>query len=200
MDEIEVAEHRMRVHPAFTGGPADEGYWLDSLQWALKSIGTYESMVERYAARLERNPEQAEWYIRASLVNRLYWDVLEVFVREMWTNGRGLRLTLIEWWMNATTGVIQKPSLGGKRTRRNFMRDLLIVATVNAIHEATDLPYEFDEPKPPRKPRTACHAVAERLAIPYATIRTIWRKSRLHLDRARESGRIPVARKRRRRS
>ena len=46
MDEIEVAEHRMRVHPAFTGGPADEGYWLDSLQWALKSIGTYESMVE----------------------------------------------------------------------------------------------------------------------------------------------------------
>ena len=200
MDEIEAAEHRMRAHPAFTGGPADEGYWLDSLQWALKSIGTYESMVERYAARLEQNPEQAEWYIRASLENRLYWDVLEVFVREMWTNGRGLRPTLIEWWMNATTGVIKKPTLGGKRTRRNFMRDVVIVATVDAIHEATDLPYEFDEPKPHRKPRTAGHAVAERLAIPYETIRTIWRKNRLHVDRTREAGRIPVARKRRRRS
>ena len=189
----------MRAHPAFTGGPPDEGYWLDSLQCVLASRGTYESMVEDYAARLERNPEQAERYVRASLVNRVYWDVLEIFVREMWTNGRNLQLTLIDWWMDATTGMTQKPRHGGKQTRDNFMRDVLIVATVDAIRNVTDLPYEFDEPKPGEEPRTACHSVAERLSMPYNTVRTIWQNSRFHVDCARNEGLIPAARKRRRR-
>ena len=56
MDDIETAGRRMRAHPAFTGGPADEGYWLDSLQWALASNGTYEVMTNNYAARLEQKP------------------------------------------------------------------------------------------------------------------------------------------------
>ena len=73
MDDIETAERRMRAHPAFTGGPADEGYWLDSLQCVLASHGTYKSMLETHAARLERNPGQAEWFVKASLVNRMYW-------------------------------------------------------------------------------------------------------------------------------
>ena len=147
MDDIETAGRRMRAHPAFTGGPADEGYWLDSLQWALASNGTYEVMTNNYAARLEQNPEQADWFVRASLVNRMYWDVLEVFVHEMWTRGRNVPPTLISWWMDATTGAIKKPRHGGKQTRKNLMRDVLIAATVSAIHDVTDLPYEFDAPK-----------------------------------------------------
>ena len=95
MDDIETAGRRMRAHQAFTGGPADEGYWLDSLQCALASHGTYESMLENYAARLEQNPGQAEWFVKVSLVNRMYWDVLEVFVREMWINGKHMPPALV---------------------------------------------------------------------------------------------------------
>ena len=133
MDDIETAGRRMPVRPAFTGGPADEGYWLDSLQWALASNGTYEVMIKNYAARLEQNPEQADWFVRASLVNRMYWDVLEVFVREMWINGRHMPPTLVAWRMDATTGVIKKPRLGGKQTRKNLISPLIKSAPSDSL-------------------------------------------------------------------
>ena len=199
MDDIETAERRMRAHPAFTGGPEDEGYWLDSMQCVLASHGTYKSMLETYAARLERNPGQAEWFVKASLVNRMYWDVLEMFVREMWINGKQMPPTLITWWMDKTTGVINKKHHGKKQTRKNLTRDVLIAETVSMIHDVTDLPYEFDAPKSGGEPWTACHSVAKRLGMPYATVRSIWRKNRVYGDHAREEGLSPAARKRRRR-
>ena len=50
----------------------------------------------------------------------------------------------------------------------------MILAAVNGIHDVSGLPYDFDEPKS-GEPRTACHAVAERLGMPFTTVRTIWR-------------------------
>ena len=103
------------------------------------------------------------------------------------------------WWMDKTTGVINKKHHGKKQTRKNLMRDVLIAETVSMIHDVTDLPYEFDAPKSGGEPWTACHSVAKRLGMPYATVRSIWRKNRVYGDLAREEGLSPAARKRRRR-
>ena len=147
-----------------------------------------------------KTPNRQTGFLRASLVKRMYWNVLEVFVREMWINGKDMPPTLIAWWMDKTTGVIKKPRHGGKQTRKNLMRDVLIAETVSAIHDVTDLPYEFDAPKSGGDPWTACHSVAKRLGMPYATVRSIWRKNRVYGDHAREEGLIPAAQKQRRRT
>ena len=98
-------------------------------------------------------------------------------------------------------GVTTKPIRGGEHDRKNQMRDVIIAATVNMVHHVTDLPYEFDETsKPGRVPRTACHSVAERLGMPFNTVRTIWRKNRDDVDLARGDGGVPPARGRRRRT
>ena len=201
MDNIEVVERRMRAHPAFTGGPADEGYWLDAMQCTLASLGRYDAMVELRVDGLEQSPEGIEWHIAASSRAGFHWDVLDTLARRLWTGGKGLPPKLTAWWLDATTGVTKKPSRGGRHDRSNTMRDAIIVTTINAIHDVTDLPYDFDETsKPGRAPRTACHSVAERLGKSYATVRSIWRKSRFLVDHAREIGRIPPARKRQRRT
>ena len=52
MDESRLAElkRRIRAHPAFHGGPADETYWLDFMEWTLAEFGTYDFRVECAAA------------------------------------------------------------------------------------------------------------------------------------------------------
>ena len=126
--------------------------------------------------------------------------MLDTLVRRLWTGGKGVPVRLAAWWMDATTGVSEKPTRGGRHDRKNLMRDFIIATTINAIHDVTDLPYDFDEPsKPGRTVRTACHSVAERLSMPYATVRSIWWKNRSSVAKGREAGYIPPARKRQRR-
>ena len=119
----------------------------------------------------------------------------------LWTNGKPVPPTLVEWWMDFTMGVIKKPIRGGRHDRKSQARDVIIAATVNMVHHVTDLPSEFDETsKPGRTPRTACHSVAERLGMPFNTVRTIWRNNRDYVDLARGDGGVPQARGRRRRT
>ena len=63
----------------------------------------------------------------------------------LWTNGKPVPPTLVEWWMDATMGVIKKPIRGGRHDRKSQARDVIIAATVNMVHHVTDLPSEFDE-------------------------------------------------------
>ena len=57
MDDRSTVEHRLPPRSEFTGGPDDEGRWLDVMQYALASFGTYEFMVKQHGARLEQRPE-----------------------------------------------------------------------------------------------------------------------------------------------
>ena len=180
MHEIKTVERRLPPRSEFTGGPDDEERWLDVMEWTLAHFGSYEFAVERHAAWLfEQKEEELRWFVIASAQDRMYWDVLEFLLRRLWTTGRPVPRVLVAWWMNATTGVIEKPIRGGRHDRRNIFRDRIIATIVNMVRQVTDLPYEFDETsyKRGRAPRTACHSVAERLDMPFATVRTIWRKT-----------------------
>lgn len=203
MDEAKHAEllRRVRAHPAFHGGPSDEGYWLDLMELYLADFGTYEFKVEFLADNLERHPERVRAYVAASERDRLFWDVLNRLVPQLWRNEKDVPVEFLKWWMDATTGVSDKPSRSGEHGRRNQMRDLTIVWAVNGIRDVTDLPYDFDEPSEPgRLPRSACHVVAGRLGWTYGKVRSIWRKNRSIVDRTREHGLVPPARARTRRT
>ena len=201
MDESRLAElkRRIRAHPAFHGGPADEIYWLDFMECTLAEFGTYDFQVEFRADMLSRHPEQVPTYVVASESDRLAWDVLSRLVPLLWRTERVMPAVLLEWWMDKTTGIRDRPRSSGKHGRRNRMRDLTIVTAVNGIRNVTDLPYEFDESSG-REPRTACHVVAERLGSPYESVRSIWRKNRSIVKRARAHGLVPPARPRTRRN
>ena len=62
MDESRLAElkRRIRAHPAFHGGPADETYWLDFMEWTLAEFGTYDFMGEVLADNLKHHPDQVQ--------------------------------------------------------------------------------------------------------------------------------------------
>ena len=72
MDEAQHAEllRRVRAHPAFHGGPADEGYWLDLMELHLAKFGSYEFKIEMLADSLERHPERLPTYVAASEYGR----------------------------------------------------------------------------------------------------------------------------------
>ena len=66
MADLETLRRRICEHPAFQGGPADEDYWLDFLEFTLAKYGTYDFMVERRADWCERQPEMLYAYIITS--------------------------------------------------------------------------------------------------------------------------------------
>ena len=198
MADVEALKRRIRAHPAFGGGPADEGYWLDFLECTLAKFGSYEFMVDCLADSCERQPETLAAYIVVSEHDRLTWDALHALVPRLRADGKDVPPALRDWCMDVATGVSKRPKQGGKVKWRNRARDISIVAAVNGIRDVTDLPFEFDEPKS-REPRSACHVVAERLDMKYPTVRTIWRKNRSIVDRAREHGLVPPGRGRTRR-
>lgn len=201
MDDNGPVERQTHVDPAFTGGSEAATFWLDCMERVLAKGGSYEATVEFLTDALAQNPGQIGWHIDESARAGLSWDVLDMFVRRQWTSGKPLPIETAVWWLDATTGVTKKPIRDGKRDRRNLMRDSIIAMTINTIHDVTDLPYEFDEPsKPGREPRTACHLVAERLGMPYHTVRSIFENQRPSMIKARKNGRLPPARKRRRRT
>ena len=203
MDDARHAEllRRVRAHPAFHGGPSDEGYWLDLMELLLAEFGHYDFGVEILADSLKQHPERIPAYVAASEKDRLFWDVLDRLVPKLWRNDKVMPDVLLNWSMDNTTDVPDKPSRSGEHGRRNRMRDLTIVWAVNGVRDVTDLPYEFHEPSEPgRMPRTACHVVAERLGWTYGKVLSIWRKNRSIVDRAREHGLVPPARARTRRT
>ena len=198
MDDVEVLKRRIRAHPAFQGGPADEDYWLDFLEVILEEFASYECMIEQLADSLERHPEKLPAYLCGSEKDLLFWDVLHALVPRLWLGKKAVFPALIKWWMDATTGVLVKPKRGGKVVWRNRMRDAVIVTAVNGIREVSGIPYEFDEPNF-TTPHTACHVVARRLGMSFATVRSIWRKNKSIVDDARAHGLVPPPRTRKRR-
>ena len=58
MADVEALKRRIRAHPAFGGGPADEGYWLDFLEFTLAKFESYEFMVDCLADSCERQPKR----------------------------------------------------------------------------------------------------------------------------------------------
>ena len=198
MADLEPLKRRLRAYQALQDGPADEDYWLDFLEFTLAKCASYESMIERLGDLLEQHPEKLPVYLHESEKNRLPWDVLHALVPRLWRGKKVVFPALMKWWMDATTGVIVKPKRGGKVVVKNKIRDSVIVVVVNRIRDVSGIPYEFDEPKF-GTPHTACHVVARRLGMRYATVRSIWRKNRSIVDRARVNGLVPPPRTRKRR-
>ena len=197
MDRFEDLKRKLRAHPAFHGGPADEEYWLDFLEASLAKFGSYEFLIEMQGKGLERRPERLAAYILASREDRLAWDVLYDLVPRLRRGGQALPNELAEWWISATTGVLKPPKRGGKVVHRNRARDTAIAAAVKGIHDVSGIPYEFDEPKS-GDPHTACHVVANRLGMTYEAVRSIWRKMHPLIKRAQERGLVSPSRKTRR--
>ena len=212
MSDLEALIERMRAHPAFSGGPADEEYWLDLLEFSLSEFGGgLDALAQTLALNLERHPERLQAYIERSRDDLLAFKTLQVLLANM----RGKQPDPISaspdeavlwlaalnslngWAQDVTLEIIKKPKDRPDK-RKRMIRDAAIAATVNGIHDVSGVPYEFDEPMS-GEPRSACHIVADRLDMPYTTVRSIWRKKRDLLDRVREHGLIPQPRPKQRR-
>ena len=198
-EERDVLLRKIREHPAFHGnGPADEEYWLDYMQLTLAEFGTYEFMVECFADWCERDTKMLAAYIIVSEKDRLAWDALHVLVPRLRTGGKVVPPLLVEWWLDVTTGILKKPKKGGKPVQRNSNEQATIAAAVNGIREVSGIPYYSDE-RNDAEPHTACHVVAERLGMPYTTVRSIWLKMQPLVKRAQENGLVPPPRPKKRR-
>ena len=124
-------------------------------------------------------------YALAAAQDRLAWKVMEALARLV---PRDLPSpnAVYTWALLVAGGKVQAPPDGPDK-RKKAHRNHVIAVTVNGIRDLGQLPYESEER------RSACHAVAERLGMPYATVRTIWRGQRPLLTKAREMGLIPPA-------
>ena len=205
---MDVLKRRIREHRAFRGGPADETYWLDLMEFALNMFPEgLDHLADLMASVREHHPECWSAYIEASRTDPLAWKVVHNLFRrlrnrpsdsltasedevEKW---RDARERLDEWARDVTAGDRVEPTPPGGDSRKQVSRNGTIAATINGIRDLTGLPYESDER------RSACHAVAERLGMKYHTVRSIWRNHRGLLKRARQKGLIPPPTKQRRR-
>ena len=207
MADLDVLKQRIRAHPAFRGGPADETYWLDLLEVTVREISPegLDTLANQLAGFLESHPERWLVHIEASRKDLLAWKTVHALLKrfrnrppdslvvsedneETW---RAAAALLNAWGLDVATGDRTKPP-DGSDSRKQALRNSSIVVTVNGIRDLSGLPYESDER------RSACDAVAERLGMSYATVRTIWRNGQKRLRRAREKGLIPPAKKQRR--
>ena len=72
---------RIREHPAFHGGPRDENYWLDLLEFVLRRFGKgLDSLADLGASYIEPFPEFWSLDIENSQKVPLAWKVCEVLV------------------------------------------------------------------------------------------------------------------------
>ena len=203
MDDL---KRRIRAHPAFRGGPADETYWLDLLEVTVREMFPegLDTLADQIAGFLESHPELWSAHIEASRQDLLAWKTVHTLLkrfrnprpgslivsRDDETSRRGAA-ALIAWGLDVATGDRTEPP-DGSDSRKRALRNGAITATVNGIRDLGELPYESAER------RSACHAIADRLGMSYTTVRTIWRNGRRQLQRAREQGLIPPAKKQRR--
>ena len=207
MDDLDVLKRRIQAHPAFRGGPADEAYWLDLLEVTVREMFPegLDTLADLTADVLERHPERWWAYIEASREDLLAWKIVHSLLKRFrnrppgspvvseddegsWRTAAAL---LIAWGMDVATGDRKEPPDGSDR-RKRALRNRAIIATVNGIRDLGELPYESDDRW------SACDAVAKRLGMAYATVRTVWRNGRGKLRSARAHGRIPPSKKQRR--
>ena len=208
MDEARLAElkRRIREHPAFHGGPADEAYWLDYTEAMLALFPEgHDTMAEIMAGVALKRPEIWPAYVEASNSDLLFWKIVRVMVRlsrpgasESYNVPEDAFQCLNEWALDAATEVRREPK-ERRDERKMMMRNLTIVIAVHGIREVSGIPYEFDEPKA-GDPRSACHVVADRLGWTYGKVRSIWRKGRPLLERAQKQELVPPSRKKTRRT
>ena len=200
MDSMEDLKGRIRAHPASSGGPPDEGYWLDLLEFTLAEMAPegLDPIAALTAKMLERHPEKWRAYIAASEKDLLAYKTVGALFSSLRRRGP-LEEPVQEWAYDVAEGLRPAPKDGSDK-RKQALRNAVILAAVNGIHDVSGLPYDFDEPKS-GEPRTACHAVAERLGMPFTTVRTIWRNRKQDgfWDRARKLGVVPPPRPRQRR-
>ena len=213
MKDLEALKQRIRAHPASRGGPADEDYWLDMVEFCLAEFsGSLDALAKMLAANLQIHPEKWQAYIAASGDDLLAYKTLQVLLANIrakqpdWLNvsskeaevWRVALNSLDGWAQDVALEIIQKPKDGPDK-RKLVSRNAIIVAAVNGIHDVSGVPYEFDEPKS-GEPRSACHIVADRLGMRPTTVRSIWRKERGLLNRVREHGLLPPPRPKQRRT
>ncbi|MCY4430789.1 MAG: hypothetical protein OXC11_10430 [Rhodospirillales bacterium] len=207
MPDLEALKRRIREHPAAQGGPADVTYCLDLLQVTLKmSFVPLAGQAALCAAVHHRNPQMWFAYIAVSREDPFAWAILQALLRRLkHETPESLSASeeqlpifrvgfdaLNDWAREVASGELQKPTRPGRDRRKLQMENAAIVATVNFIRDHSDLPYEGED-------GSACQVVADRLGMTYATVRTKWQNGQPLLRRARESGRIPPAKKRTRR-
>ena len=207
MSDLEVLRERVRAHPAFHGGPVDEDYWLDIVEVLLAEFDVgLDRLAKTLATNLKSHPENWHAYIVRSRDDLLAYKTLQILLANMrgkhpgsvnvsseeakvWRTALD---SLNRWAQDVALETIQKPK-DGPDERKMMLRNAIIVAAVNGIRDVSGVPYDYDEPKF-GEPRSACHIVANRLGMPFSTVRSIWRKDRSLLTQAREYDLIPQPR------
>lgn len=185
MDDL---KRRLEAHPAFHGGQPDEAYWLDMMEFVLASFPEGLAAPAAILARVALgHPEKWPLYALAASQDPLAWKIMETLACLV---PRDLRApnAVYTWALDVAGGKRQKPKDRPDK-RKNGHRDSTIAVTVNGIRDLGRLPYASDER------RSACRAVAERLGMSYTTVRSIWRRTKPLLERARGLDVIPPPRR-----
>ena len=207
MPDLEAVRHRIVEHPAFHGGPADETYILDWLEWNLSSEGftsdKLDEVADRIASIQEGNPQRWLHYVAHSHTDLLAKKIVQALIRRLRMRGVGVPSdapdavtaegmnTLCRWALAVATGDRPEPPAPRGRPKEP-VRSAVIAWAVSAIRDLGELPYEGMD-------GSACQAVAGRLNMSHAAVRSIWRKEQPQLRRWRENGLLPPAKKQTRR-
>ena len=81
MTDPDILKERIMAHPAFKGGPADESYWLDFLEFSLAAFPEgLDTLASLLATDLERHPENWAAYIETSREDLLAYKTLQVLL------------------------------------------------------------------------------------------------------------------------
>ena len=198
-DRTRLLWRKIREHPASYGGTPDETFLLDLMEGTLSLLPDgLDLAADHLAWTLERRPEEWPFLIERSQENRVAWKALKILLRGLYrSKAKLLTVPVVDekkwqagldairrWAYEAVIGDRKEPAPRGRVAGKNGTRNSVIIGTLEGIHTFCERPY-MDDYKPER---SACGLVADRLGIPYATIRTIWRKNQSVLRPLRKLG------------
>ena len=167
---------RRRVRRKQESGSYDEEYYLDRLELALKenTVDTLDGLAECFAADLANRRDDWALWIEGTDCDRLASKVVHALVAHLRVRDPELlkQPPLFDWILDVNLGIRPgRPSRGGRDARAHRFRNMLIAEAVRLICDLSSL-----KPTSTAKwPRSACHALADRLGEEYETIVTVWK-------------------------
>lgn len=196
MDKLDTLRSRVREHPVFPKGDPDEEFLLDWMELMLSICGEGTNFtVELLASHLEQSPERLPTFIEKSQKDPLTWEALQILIRRLdakplkifeedeakWEAGRD---ALNKWARDVATKARTKPAPRGRRAVKQGFRNSIIISAMEGIRACSGKPLfdDYDET------RSVAYAVAQRLEMPYATVRRIWKKDSHILRSLRKIG------------
>ena len=176
---------RRRVARKRENGIIDQEYILDRLELAFAEADTetLDGAAAEVAPKLAEQPDDWALWIEGTDEDRLASKIVHALVAHLRVRDPELlkQPPLFDWILDVVLRIRPgQPSKGGRDARAHRFRNMLIAEAVRRICGLSTL-------KPTstaKEPRSACHAVADRLGEEYETIATIWKN-----EKKRQQGR-----------